>query len=120
MTDYQYWRGNIFIGYDGQIEREELEESTTCPYCKAETDVIYNRCVSVQRRDEHNRPLWYTDKDGYWHMLLDTERYPIGCPECMEEYERGEKGYYPAYGLDPEIDQDFEDRYNSRGTDYER
>ena len=29
MTDYQYWRGNIFLGHYGQIEREYLTEATT-------------------------------------------------------------------------------------------
>ena len=119
MTSYQYWRGNIFMGEENSVERVELDEPMTCPYCKAQTDVIFNRITLVQRRDEHNRPLWYTDEGGFWHMLLDEDRYPIGCPECMEEYERGEKGYYPAYGLGPEVDQEREDRHNCRGTDYE-
>lgn len=119
MTDYQYWRGNIFLGHYGQIEREELTEATTCPYCKADTDMLYVRVVEMLERDKLNRALYYTDEAGRFHRCSHIEKNPIGCPECIQEYERGEKGYYPEFGLG-DYDEDMEIRINTRGTAYER
>ena len=119
MTSYQYWRGNILIGEDNSISREELKETTVCPYCKRETDVLFKRTVEIWEQDKYGRDLFYTDAAGRFHRCTHIETYPIGCPECMQEYERGEKGYYPAYGLDVEPDVEWENRHNCKGTDYE-
>ena len=118
MTSYQYWRGNIFLGEDNAISREEMKKPVICPYCKAETDVIFERHVLEAQKNEDGEDLWVL-RDGQFRIWTKEVSWAIGCPECIQEYERGEKGYYPAYGLS-DYDQDFEDRINTRGTAYER
>lgn len=118
MTSYQYWRGNIFIGEDNAISREEVKEIVTCPYCKAETDVIYERHVMEMQKNDEGEDLWVL-RNGQFRIYCKLVSWAIGCPECIQEYERGEKGYYPAYGLD-DYDEDMEIRINTRGTAYER
>lgn len=108
MTRYQYWRGNIFFGEDNSIERVELDEPATCPYCKKPTNVIYNRMLEIWECDKQGRALYYTDEGGYFHRCTHIEKNPIGCPDCIEEYERDKPGWGYAYGLDyePEIDEE--------------
>lgn len=109
MTQYQYWRGNIFLGEDNSIEYVELNDPTECPYCHTQTNVIYNRVLEVWETDKLGRPLYYTDEGGYFHRCKHIETNPIGCPECIEEYERDTHGWGYAYGLDYEPEYDEED-----------
>lgn len=105
MTQYQYWRGNIYLGDDNSIVRSERPQTCVCPYCGAESQVIYERHLMENVRDEEGRQLWIF-KDGKFRRKEREIWYDIGCTECVEEYERYQKGWGYGYGLDydPDID----------------